>query len=325
MSWPAGPVRDQVRRFGVAAGALLLPALIGAPPVAAAPVTLYVALTPTVTSPGGGSCASPDYNTIQAAVTAAASGDTVHICAGTYALTGTVTFYKTLTFVGDGAATTIIDGGGTVQLFVGPSQSAAFEDLTFKNGQTHLTPSGGAIDAYRGSVTVTNSTFSGNSAYLRGGAIEAGSVTVTNSTFSGNTAPGDHGGAIFSYGSVTVTNSTFSGNAAAEGGAIDAYGSVTVTNSTFSGNSVYLWGGAIEAGGVTVTNSTFSGNSAPTGGAIMANGGATLTGTILAQPSATDNCAGTVVDGGGNFSTDASCGFTQSTSHTSVLSHKCMP
>jgi predicted outer membrane repeat protein len=70
-----------------------------------------------------------------------------------------------------------------------------------------------------------------------------GTVTVTNSTFSKNSA--GNGGAIFSLGPLTVTNSTFSDISAGNGGAIftGSLDSLTVINSTFSGNSGY--GGAI--------------------------------------------------------------------------------
>ena len=53
-------------------------------------------------------------------------------------------------------------------------------------------------------LTITNSTFSGNSAVTDGGGIcNGGTVTITNSTFSGNSA-GTSGGGIFSIGSGTV-------------------------------------------------------------------------------------------------------------------------
>ena len=79
-------------------------------------------------------------------------------------------------------------------------------------------------------ATVVNSTFSGNSASDRGGAIEneGGTLAVTNSTFAGNSAAGATygGGAIFIKGrTVTVTNSTFSGNSSGSiGGAISNFG-----------------------------------------------------------------------------------------------------
>ena len=52
-----------------------------------------------------------DYDTIQAAVDAAAPGDTVYVRSGTYF--EHVVLNKQLTLQGEDLATTIIDGGGT--------------------------------------------------------------------------------------------------------------------------------------------------------------------------------------------------------------------
>jgi Right handed beta helix region len=68
------------------------------------------------------SCASPGFNDIQSAVTAATAGDTVHVCAGTYA--GGVDVPKTLNLVGAKAGVdartrkqtgeSIVSGGGVL-------------------------------------------------------------------------------------------------------------------------------------------------------------------------------------------------------------------
>lgn len=68
------------------------------------------------------SCANPGFNDIQSAVTAAAPGDTVHVCAGTY--TGGVDVPKTINLVGAKAGVdartrsqsgeSIISGGGVL-------------------------------------------------------------------------------------------------------------------------------------------------------------------------------------------------------------------
>jgi predicted outer membrane repeat protein len=118
-----------------------------------------------------------------------------------------------------------------------------------------------------GPVTVSNSTFSNNTAQVTGGAIfSEQTVTVSNSTFSNNTSQ-DLGGAIFSEETVTVSNSTFSNNTGELGGAIMA-GAVTVSGSLFSGNLAEV-GGAISGYSVVVSESTFSNNAASNGGAII--------------------------------------------------------
>ncbi len=290
----------RLRLITVLGSAALLATLVAAPVAANGVTTRYVALTPVAT--GGGSCAQPDYNTIQDAVNAANPGDTIRICAGTYG-GGTWVGTENLSFVGDGAATTILDGGGGSRLFGVSASAVSFTGLAFINGSAGWVDDGGAIRAasavtvtnstftnnfadyggaiYGDFVTVTNSTFTNNDADEYGGAIDTDVVTVTNSTFTNNSVYDENGGAI-SANTATVTNSTFTGNYADEedGGAIYADDALTVTGSTFAGNfSDEDDGGAIAAyGTAVVANSTFSGNWADDdGGAIYSNGTTTIT------------------------------------------------
>ncbi len=182
--------------------------------------------------------------------------------------------------------------------------------------------SGGGIFNF-GTLTVTNSGFSRNSAGVAGGGgienYDGGTLTVTNTTFSRNSGAG--GGGIFNSGTLTVANSTFSTNIGpAGGGGIFNRGALTVTNSTFSANVATslareIGGGGIEnSGALTVTNSTFSGNSAASqggvGGGILNHRNATLKGTILAGSSSGGSCGGkAITDAGYNISDDNSCAF----------------
>ena len=322
------------RLTALLAGAALLAGLATAPAVHAAS-TLYVGL-----GGGPGGCASPAYTTIAGAVAAAVDGDTIHICAGQYALDATVAVAVDLSFVGDGASTTVIDGGSSVRLFDGTDRTLSFSGLTLQNGYGH-DRDGGAVSAR--TVTVDGTAFIGNSAdsatagtWVGGGAIFAtDSVVVTDSTFSGNAATAltagatGAGGAIATAGAVTVSRSTFSANTVSVsgylawglGGAIDAWGSAHVSNSTFSGNSVVVdglsagaWGGAIHARGVDSMNSTFSGNSTSAagegsqsgGGAIYAMNGS-VGNTIIAGGLASCLQLSPWADAGGNFTTDITC------------------
>jgi predicted outer membrane repeat protein len=71
-----------------------------------------------------------------------------------------------------------------------------------------------------------------------GGSIVGGALSVTNSTFTGNSSP-EAGGALYAFeGTLTVTSSTFVGNSASFGGGIYAnFGTAIATNSTFAKNS----------------------------------------------------------------------------------------
>jgi CSLREA domain-containing protein len=207
-------------------------------------------------------------------------------------------------------------------LEVGVTGDLTLNDLTVQHGNCGL---GGACFSFAGGginvntngvLSVNNSLITGNKSNSFGGAIWSdGTLTVTNSTLSGSSA--GFGGGIFSNaGTTTLTNSTISGNSASsDGGGILASGNstVTVTNSTFSANSAIALGGGISnAGTLTLTNSTFSGNSASFAGGIRndADGTLTLLNTIVANSVSSEDCGGTVSDGGNNIIEDNTCGFT---------------
>ena len=93
--------------------------------------------------------------------------------------------------------------------------------MTIQNG---LAGAGGGI-SNSGTLTINNSTISGNSAslgrYRWGGGILnwGGILTIKNSTISGNIARGfsgfvAQGGGIYNAGTLTLNNSTLSGNGA---------------------------------------------------------------------------------------------------------------
>jgi len=77
-------------------------------------------------------------------------------------------------------------GGGAIATF--PSCSGEITGATFVNNRTTGYSKGSAI-VNDGTLVVSNSTFSGNHADTRGGAlsIEHGTVTLTNVTLAGNT------------------------------------------------------------------------------------------------------------------------------------------
>lgn len=164
-------------------------------------------------------------------------------------------------------------------------------------------------------VTLSNGKVA--SGYL-GGAIfnqNGGTVTITSSTLSANSAD-NNGGAIFNNqdATLTVNGTTFTGNSALNGGGIYNWGTVTAANSTFTGNSASFGGGINNGNGnVTIINSTLAGNSASTSGGNLYNtGGSTIMirNTIVADSVAGGNCSGAIGDGGNNLrwpASDTSC------------------
>src|SRR5215470_9947093 len=143
-------------------------------------------------------------------------GSVTFACGG--AATITVTSTKTISAntTIDGGSVITISGGMTVGVFsVNSGVTFTVENLTIADGRG----SGGAINN-SGTVNVTNSTFSGNSAPAgNGGAIYTqpqgppAALTVNGCTFYGNSAPVAYCGAIYIIGATTVSiaNSTFAG------------------------------------------------------------------------------------------------------------------
>ncbi len=201
---------------------------------------------------------------------------------------------------------------------------------------------GGAIDNHdSGNATVTQSTFTGNSA-IEGGAIEdeatvgGHGLTVTQSTFTNNSTSsfggsnGPYGGGAIENqagGSDTITANTFTGNSAIEGGGIANAGTMSVTNNTLYNNTAGAngGGGIQNYGTMTIMETTLSGNSSAGGGADLhvfqptatppATAPTTVTTisqSIVANGVSSANCSGnaTITDGGYNLDDGTSCGFT---------------
>jgi predicted outer membrane repeat protein len=147
---------------------------------------------------------------------------------------------------------------------------------------------GGAINSMAATTTISNSTFSGNSAGF-GGAISTQSenqgdlstLILNNDTFANNTAA-DNGGAIDSaYGNVVLATDTFFTNnsAGSNGGAVylfEAFGNYTsgegFTNCVFTQNSSATSFAAalgVTSATPTILNCTFTDNTSATGGAAI--------------------------------------------------------
>src|SRR5829696_7555448 len=185
---------------------------------------------------------------------------------------------------GDDQLTVRRDTGGDYRIFTvtgDTTTEVSISGMTISNGNANNCV--GISHEDNGTLAISGSTISGNTAVLNGGGICTRSfpstLTVTDSTISGNSA-GIIGGGIDngSDGSVTVTGSTISGNTVAgasfgsgAGGGIhiDHNGPLTITDSTISGNTVAgasfgggEGGGIYNTGPLTITNSTISGNTA---------------------------------------------------------------
>ncbi len=156
-----------------------------------------------------------------------------------------------------------------------------------------------------GTLVITNSTFSANSATAFGGAIDNSALLyVENSTFVNNIGQG--GGAIFTKGPTTVSDCTFTGNKAL----------VTAPSGFWYQNSGFFTlftplagqGGAIlTESALTLADSTLNANIGSPGGAIGNGGQLTLQDDIVAGnegitgPDLFNSSAGTLNDLGSNL------------------------
>ena len=153
--------------------------------------------------------------------------------------------------------------------------STTLSDCNISNNAAGEAVAGGIKLEGTGTLTITNSTISGNSVTGLGGGIaisDASSLEIIKSTLSGNSST-NIGGAIASLGdgtTVTITNSTISGNTSnVTGGGLRIEGAATINNSTIANNhsdndgSTEHGGGIYYAGGsktLTVLNSIIANN-----------------------------------------------------------------
>jgi uncharacterized repeat protein (TIGR01451 family) len=218
------------------------------------------------------------FSSIQAAINAAQSGDTIMLEASTF--TERITVDKALTFdvFNDGHATIDGSNGGRVVTITVTSGTVTFNDITFTHGSVN--GNGGAIwnNNAGTTVNVNNCIFTSNSATGSnhdGGAIySAGPLYVNSCNFTGNSAT-RNGGAIWSGSTLTVTNSNFTSNSAANGGAIyNNAGNSNITGSNFISNSATTRGGAFfnNNGVATIQFNRIVGNT-PAGSQIRRNSG----------------------------------------------------
>ena len=213
----------------------------------------------------------------------------------------------------NGLANDGVNGGGAV--YSHGSLSVTASTFTGNSSPATTGTSGGAINS-SGTLTVTTSTFSGNSAQEGGGIFNQNSALITNSTFTNNTALIFGGGALLNAaGTETLAGDTFVGNTGPGGGAIDNDTVLNISDSTFFNNTGGSnGGGAIENfGTTTLTQSTFSGNTSPFGANIFNYTGYTLSMTmdIVTNGQVGNNCGGQapINDLGYNIDSGSSCGF----------------
>jgi hypothetical protein len=265
------------------------------------------------------------------------SNDTINLPEGTYMLTRAghsedlaatgdldVNGMGALTVVGARTSSTIVDASGLGQIgdrifHVLAGANLNVSGLTIRNGRVVRAPfgpppippdhqigdGGGIFNA--GTMSITNSTVSGNVAWNSGAGIHnaaGATLTINDSMITANSSQQDaggnrKGGGVYNAGTLTMINCTVLSNFAPggnAGGLQSGFGqgggiynatsaTATVANTAISGNSVggvrSLSGGGIHnSGNLALTNSDITGNSAAVrdpasllGGAWLGEGG----------------------------------------------------
>ena len=315
--------------------------------------------------------ADSGVGSLRQALADSTTGDTITFApsvTGTIAIASPLAVINAVTTAGPGPGVLTIDGGNKVQdLVIGSGTGTVTVSgltLTRGNGST-----GGAINDYFGhplalkNVAITNSSAStsGGGAY-----VSQTSLSVTDSTVSGNTAP--QGGGLFvelpAGENLVVQGSTFSDNTATsgQGAGIYAAGSPTVRVGSARSAAGHRPRASVpppppppppapatSVGAVAITTSTITGNHAGTGNAAIylhqldavsrlsadtiaknsstglaldspAGDKPTLAATILAK-NAVDCGGAALTDRGYDIDSDGSCLFaaTGSKSHSSKI------
>jgi hypothetical protein len=235
----------------------------------------------------------------------------------TITLNGTAlpTISDSVTINGLGASNLAISGNNQSGVFIiDNGADVSIAGLTIEDGNA---VNGGGIANIHGTLTVSNSIVSGNSASEFGGGVYnsgGASMTVSNSTVQNNSASVSNpssefggGGGICNFGALTVLGSTVSGNTTSGntpdgdygGGGIANVNDLTVINSKITNNTVNNFGigsGLFNVGGgaMTLSNATLSGNLSRNGAGYGPGSGLfALGGTVTVNASTiSDNSSG---------------------------------
>lgn len=163
-------------------------------------------------------------------------------------------------------------GSGGV-LYAQYQTNASFDNVIFQNNSAS---SYGGVIFNDGTLNISNSTFSSNTASSGAAIYNSNDVTLNDVKFIGNTGTSD-AGAIYTTGDMNLTNGIFENNSGETGGAIGNYGIIgdglyaVISDSQFTGNSATYGGAIYNWDDIYVIDSSFQNNTAVEGGGAIFN------------------------------------------------------
>jgi hypothetical protein len=190
----------------------------------------------------------------------------------------------------EGNETTGTSGGAGVW----SAGSLTVIDSVVRNNRASVSSGRGGGVLSTGTLSVVRSTISGNTSHKGAGIYDpGGTVTITDSTISDNTAT-DHGGAVLSAGSLAITRSTVSGNTSGDGGAVVCVRGTIISYATIVNNTGGRGGGIFTGDSVTLINTIVANNSATVSGP-------NIDGTVTANWSLIEDTTDAMIIGANNI------------------------
>ena len=240
-------------------------------------------------------CSTCTYTSIGKAVSAASSGDTINVKAGSYR-DRQVSITKNLTITGAGSGSTTDDLTDDEYLLkVSSSAVVKITGISFTNSDGNdahglevsgasLTMDDVVVDGFENSGDSTG-TYNGAGLY----ASSSSTLSISNSTFENNISDFGSGGGLYaSGGTITLSNVVFDSNQGApdyqaNGGGMYAYNlTLSMTGVSFDSNTCTYSGGGLAtyASTVTSTGTTYTNNQSNSGGGgLTVQGSGSYTGT----------------------------------------------
>jgi uncharacterized repeat protein (TIGR01451 family) len=220
---------------------------------------------------GGNPDAAPPYATwataaadIQTAVNAAIAGDTILVTNGTYALSAQISVTKGVTVrSANGAAVTILDGGGAVRCVNINHAGAMVDGFTLQNGSLPTGSGGGAninVGVLYRCIVQQNVALNGAGVYIGGGGAVESSI-IRDNTIAAWTNINHGGGGVYIYNGGMARNCLITGNTSESyGGGVNIWTAGRVESCTIVGNTATNGAGIRARLASTVLNSIIYGN-----------------------------------------------------------------